>query len=91
VKQGHRELDGAEVGAEVPARLRYGGDQEGSDFRSQLFQLRGREMPHLLGGNQGIQQGIGADGGCHAEAYLARSARYRAQAAKEFRLGRAAS
>ena len=91
VEQRHREFDGAEVGAEVPAGLRYRGDQEGPDLSGQLLQLRGREVPYLLGRGQGIKQRIGAGGGRHAGAYLARSARYRAQAAKEFRLGRDAS
>ena len=56
----------------------------------QLFQLGGREMPHLLGGGQGIEQRVGAAGSRHGSDYLARSARNRAQAAKEFRLGREA-
>ena len=58
--------------------------------RVQLFQLGGREMPHLLGGGQGIEQRVGAAGSRHGSDYLARSARNRAQAAKEFRLGREA-
>ena len=88
VEERHGEFDGPEVRAEMTAGLRHRGDQEGPDFQGQLFQLRRREVPHLLGGGQGIQQRIGTGGGRHVRAYLARSARYRAQAAKEFRLGR---
>ena len=88
VEEGDGQLHGAEVGTEVAPRFRHGGNEEGPHFGREPFELVRREMADLLGGGQGIQQGIGADGSAHADSYFARWARYEAQAAKELRLGR---
>ena len=66
VEEGDRQLDGAEVRAEVAAGLGHRGDEEGAHFRRQLLHLGRGEVFHLLGGRQRVEQGIGAGGSLHA-------------------------
>ena len=54
--QGDRQLDDAEVGPEVPAGLRYRGDEEVPDLLRQLVQLRGVERLDVVGAVNGVEQ-----------------------------------
>jgi hypothetical protein len=54
--QCHRQLDHAEVGAEVPAVLSNGFDQPGADLARELVELIVREVTKVLRTGQRVEQ-----------------------------------
>ena len=57
--QGDRELDDAQPGPDVPARLRDDVDQAATDLVGQRLKLLLREPLHISGVVDGIEQGHG--------------------------------